>query len=327
LNDLAPPPQPPLRILRLPGRLRAWNEARPVPFLTLTLITAPGMLGREHIAAALEALAGLGAEPGRPSWLAPGTACDIPLERLAADQADAAVRQALRAEPVDIVAQPSAERRKRLLVADMESTIIENEMLDELADFLGLREEVAEITRRAMNDELDFTAALEARVALLKGMKAGILDRAAARIRVMPGAPALVATMRANGAFCALVSGGFRHFTALVRERLAFDRDVSNDLVVAKGRLAGTVKHPIVTRETKLGTLTALAAELRLPLAATLAVGDGANDLPMIEAAGLGVAFRAKPVVAARARIRIDHGDLTALLYAQGYRSDEIRGS
>jgi phosphoserine phosphatase len=303
----------------------AWNEARPVPALTLTLIAAPGMLGSDHVAAAAAALAALGAATGRPAFLAPETACDIELAALAPDQADAAVRQALAGAPVDVVAQPSVGRRKRLLVADMESTIIENEMLDELADFLGLRAEVAEITRQAMNDEIDFTAALEARVALLQGMEAAILDRAAARIRLMPGAAELVATMRAGGAFCALVSGGFRHFTAPIRDRLGFDRDVANDLVVADGRLAGTVRRPIVTRETKLATLTALAAERRLPLQATLAVGDGANDLPMIEAAGLGVAFRAKPAVAARARVRIDHADLTALLYAQGYRADEIR--
>jgi phosphoserine phosphatase len=133
--------------------------------------------------------------------------------------------------------------------------------------------------------------------------------------------------MRTHGAYCALVSGGFRHFTALVRHRLGFDGDVANELLVEKGRLAGRVARPVVTRETKLATLTALAAERGLPLAATLAVGDGANDLPMIEAAGLGVAFRAKPVVAARARVRIDHGDLTALLYAQGYREHEIVAS
>jgi phosphoserine phosphatase len=297
-----------------------------VPSLTLTLIAAPGALGRAPIAAAA-AIAGLGAEPGRPDFLAPDTACDIAFAELDPDQADAAVRGALGGLPVDVVVQPSAGRRKRLLVADMESTIIENEMLDELADFLGLREQVAEITRRAMNDEIDFTAALEARVALLEGMNAAILDDAASRIRIMPGAAALVATMRGNGAFCVLVSGGFRHFTAMIRDRLGFDRDISNDLVVEGGRLAGRVKRPIVTRETKRATLTALAAERHLPLAATLAVGDGANDLLMIEAAGLGVAFRAKPAVAARARVRIDHGDLTALLYAQGYRADEIRSA
>ncbi|MBX6367882.1 MAG: phosphoserine phosphatase SerB [Rhodospirillales bacterium] len=296
-----------------------------MPPLTLTLIAAPGELSPADVAAVADALAGLGATPGRPRPLCERTACDLDFGGLAADQADAAARRALGARPVDVVVQPSAGRRKRLLVADMESTVIENEMLDELADFLGLRAEVAEITRRAMNDELDFTAALEARVALLKGLDATVLDRAAERIRIMPGAVELVATMRANGAYCALVSGGFRHFTGPIRERLGFDRDIANELVIEGGRLAGTVRHPVVTRETKLGTLIAIAAELALPLAATLAVGDGANDLPMIEAAGLGVAFHAKPAVAARARVRIEHCDLTALLYAQGYREDEIR--
>lgn len=296
-----------------------------MPPLTLTLIAAPGELRPADVAAVADALAGLGATPGRPRPLSERTACDLDLGGLAADQADAAARRALGATPVDVVVQPNAGRRKRLLVADMESTIIENEMLDELADFLGLRAEVAEITRKAMNDELDFTAALEARVALLKGLDATVLDRAQERIRIMPGAAELVATMRASGAYCALVSGGFRHFTGPIRERLGFDRDVANELVIEGGRLAGTVRHPIVTRETKLGTLIAIAAELALPLAATLAVGDGANDLPMIEAAGLGVAFHAKPAVAARARVRIEHCDLTALLYAQGYREDEIR--
>jgi phosphoserine phosphatase len=228
---------------------------------------------------------------------------------------------------VDVVAQAvaSAERKKRLLVADMESTIIENEMLDELAEFLGLREEVAEITRRAMNDEIDFVAALKARVALLKDLPESVLGEAAERIRITPGAAALVATMRAHGAAAALVSGGFLVFTGPVRARLGFEVEVANDLVVEGGKLAGTVREPIVTRETKLATLTRLAAEHRLPLVATLAVGDGANDLPMIEAAGLGVAFHAKPAVATRARVRVDHGDLTALLYAQGYRAADIR--
>src|SRR5262249_38937118 len=179
-------------------------------------------------AAVAEALARLGAVLGRSETLAPDIARDIFFTELAADQAEAAARQALAAalgtHEIDLVAQGAAERRKRLLLADMESTIIENEMLDELADFLGLREEVAEITRRAMNDEIDFTAALEARVALLKGLDVSVLAKAAERIRIMPGAPELVATMRKHGACCALVSGGFLAFTGLVRQRLGFDR-------------------------------------------------------------------------------------------------------
>jgi len=279
-------------------------------------------------AAVAEALARLGAVLGRSETLAPDIARDFFFTELAADQAEAAARLALAAalgaHRIDLVAQGAADRRKRLLLADMESTIIENEMLDELADFLGLREEVAEITRRAMNDEIDFTAALEARVALLKGLPESVLAEAASRIRIAPGAAALVATMRANGARTALVSGGFRVFTSLVRDRLGFDCDVANELLVAEGRLAGRVGTPIVTRETKLASLTQFAAERGLGLASTLAVGDGANDLPMLDAAGLGIAYRAKPAVAARARNRIDHADLTALLYAQGYAAAEI---
>jgi phosphoserine phosphatase len=296
----------------------------------LTLVAPPGSAAPidAAVGAARRALRELGAAVGPVDWLAPDLACDLIFADLTPDQADAAARSAvadaLGAVPLDFVAQPVTGRRKRLLLADMESTIIENEMLEELAEFLGMREEVAEITRKAMNDELDFVAALKARVALLADMPVSRLAEAGERIRVMPGAAALVATMRAGGAKTALVSGGFRFYTAAIRERLGFDLDVANELEKSGDRLAGRVKEPIVTRDTKLATLKRLAAELALPLSATLAVGDGANDLPMIEAAGLGVAFRAKPVVAAQARVRIEHGDLTALLYAQGYRAGDI---
>ena len=300
----------------------------------LTLIAAPvvadasaGPLG-DAVAALRETLVTLGAGVGKIDWLAPGRACDLYYQGLDADQADAGARHRLAADfpglAADIVVQPSAGRRKALLVADMESTIIENEMLDELAEFLGLRDQVSELTRQAMNGEIDFAAALAARVALLAGMAATLLDEAATRIRIMPGAAALVATMRAHGSYAALVSGGFTIFTGLVRGALGFDEAIANELIVEDGRLTGRVREPIVTRETKLAALKSLAAGRNLPLSACLAVGDGANDLPMIEAAGLGVAFRAKPAVAAQARIRIDRGDLTALLYAQGYRDSEI---
>jgi phosphoserine phosphatase len=212
------------------------------------------------------------------------------------------------------------------LVADLESTIIENEMLDELADFLGLRPQVSEITRRAMNGEIDFAAALEARVGLLKGMNDCVLDEAASRIRLTPGARQLVATMRTTGAITALVSGGFTVFADRVAAELGFDHVVANRLELAAGCIEGTVGQPIVTGETKQQTLLALAAELGISLEQTIAVGDGANDLPMLATAGLGVAFRAKPSVAAVARWRIDHGDLTGLLYTQGYHREEIVG-
>ncbi len=294
----------------------------------LTLIAAPTSAGAVEPAvdAAIDALGRLGARLAGCTWLAPATACDIFFEDLDPDQADAAARAALGQDfgAIDLVAQPAEGRRKRLLVADMESTIIANEMLDELAELLGLRALVAEITRRAMNDEIDFAAALRERVALLRGMPESALDEAGARIRIMPGARELVATMRANGAYAVLVSGGFGVYTGRIRAELGFDLDVANELIVEGGALAGTVREPILGRDAKLASLKRVAAERALPLAAALAVGDGANDVAMIEAAGLGIAFHAKPAVAARVRNRIDHGDLTALLYVQGYRAEEI---
>ncbi|MGO8918212.1 MAG: phosphoserine phosphatase SerB [Stellaceae bacterium] len=302
-----------------------------MPANVLTLIAAPAAAAHAGIAveAVADALRQLGAGVAPRRWLAPDIACDIPFDDLDTDQADAAARAAL-AElgnpAIDLVAQPKAERRKRLLLADMESTIIANEMLDELADLLGLRERVAEITRRAMNDEIDFTAALRERVALLKGMPETALAEAGERMRITPGARALVATMRAQGAYVVLVSGGFRVYTGRIRAELGFDLDIANEILVEDGRLSGAVGEPILTRDGKLESLKRLAAERGLPLAATLAVGDGANDIGMIEAAGLGIAFHAKPALARRVRNRVDHADLTALLYAQGYSAEEIVG-
>lgn len=296
----------------------------------LTLIATPPAAPHAQPAAdvAAEALRRLGARIGKRTWLAPDIACDIAFEDLAADQADAAARHAiaehLGTPPLDIVAQPAAGRRKGLLLADMESTIIANEMLDELASLLGLHDRIAAITRRAMNDEIDFATALRERVALLKGLPEGALTEAGARIRLTPGARALVATMRAHGAYTVLVSGGFRVYTGRIRAELGFDLDVANELIVMDGRIAGTVREPILGRDAKLATLKRAAADRALPLAAALAVGDGANDIEMVEAAGLGIAYHAKPALSARARHRIDHADLTALLYIQGYRAEEI---
>jgi phosphoserine phosphatase len=251
---------------------------------------------------------------GTPDWLAPN-ACEIPFD---------GTTRAVSLPGVDAVVLPSANRRKRLLVADMESTMIKNEMLDELADFLGLRERIAGITARAMNGELDFAAALNERVALLKGLPVARLDEAARRIRYTPGGATLVATMKRHGAACALVSGGFTHFTGLVKQALGFDSDAANVLKHDGRTLAGTVELPILGKEAKLATLDRLCAARGLQAGAALTVGDGANDLPMLKAAGLGVAFHAKPVVAAEVSARIDHGDLTALLYLQGYRKSEF---
>ena len=238
----------------------------------------------------------------------------------------AAVRAALEgAFPgVDVIVQPEAGRRKKLLVADMDSTMITIECIDELADYAGIKAEIAEVTERAMRGELEFEAALDARVALLKDLDAAVIDRCHdERVVIMGGARALVRTMRANGADCYLVSGGFTVFADRVAADIGFNRALSNTLEIADGKLLGTVSRPIVGAATKRETLLAEAAAHGLSPAECMAVGDGANDIPMIEAAGLGVAYHAKPKTAAAAGARIDHCDLTALLYAQGYRRSD----
>ena len=261
------------------------------------------------------------------SWLAPGIAADVcftpdaPIdERMLAGQ----LRSALVAHPVDVVVQPSAHRRKRLLVADMDSTMIGQECLDELADKVGLKSRIAAITERAMSGEIAFEPALRERVALLRGLPLRIIDEVLAeRIRASPGALALVHTMRAHGAYTCLVSGGFTLFTDRVATIIGFHENRANRLVIEAGRIEG-VEEPILGRDAKLATLLGLTEKLGLARELTLAVGDGANDLAMLEAAGLGVAYRAKPKVAASAHARIDHGDLTALLYIQGYSREEF---
>jgi phosphoserine phosphatase len=225
---------------------------------------------------------------------------------------------------VDAIATPAAGRRKRLLLADMDSTIVTSETLDEIAAFAGLKERIAEITKRSMNGEMDFRTALIERVGMLAGLPVSALERTWEATALTGGARALVATMRAHGAHCALVSGGFTFFTSRVKDLVGFDWHQSNTLIEADGKLTGKVGEPILDRDAKLAALTRMAAEQGLPLEAALTVGDGANDLAMIQAAGLGVAFRAKPVVAAAARAKLDHADLRGLLFAQGYRAAEI---
>jgi phosphoserine phosphatase len=289
----------------------------------LTLVAPAGALEPALLARVRTALDALGAAPGTPDWLAEREAADLPFTG-APDQAVAAARAALAGAPVDAIATPREGRRKRLLVADMDSTIVTSETLDELAAHAGLKDQIAGITRRSMNGELDFREALIIRVALLDGLDVSALEATWATTRMMPGAAELVGTMRANGATCCLASGGFTFFTGRVAERLGFHHHVSNVLLTKDGKLTGHVAEPIFDRGAKLATLSRLAAEAGLPMHATLAVGDGANDLDMLRAAGLGVAFRAKPVVAAAARARVDHADLTALLFAQGYRRAEF---
>ncbi len=225
---------------------------------------------------------------------------------------------------VDVVVQGEGTRRKRLLLADMDSTMITVECIDELADYAGIKAEVAEVTERAMHGELPFAEALRARVALLKDLDAAVIDRChAERVRITPGAEALVRTMRREGADCLLVSGGFTTFADRVAEAIGFSRAVANELGVAEGKLSGDVVGPIVGPEAKLRELLDAAAMNQVELTDAMAIGDGANDIPMLQAAGLGVAYHAKPAVAAAAAARIEHCDLTALLYAQGYARAE----
>jgi phosphoserine phosphatase len=261
-------------------------------------------------------------------WLDHGMAADIAfIPQGAADRKQLAdqLRATLAAAPLDLAIQPLAHRRKKLLVADMDSTMIGQECIDELADLVGLKDHVSAITERAMRGEIAFEPALRERVALLKGLPASVIDEVIAkRITLMSGARALIGTMRAHGAHTVLVSGGFSLFTQTVAGMIGFDENHANTLLVENGTLTGFVEEPILGREAKLDTLLEVARYMQLPLEDTMAVGDGANDLAMIGRAGLGVAYHAKPAVAAAADIRIDHGNLTALLYLQGYRRDEF---
>lgn len=264
--------------------------------------------------------------PGAATWLNPGIAADVPFARADIPLAD--IAQRLRSElasPIDIIVQPVAHRIKKLFLADMDSTMIGQECIDELADFVGLKAQVSEITERAMRGELAFEPALRERVALLRDLPISVVDEIiATRITLTSGGRELVRTMRAKGAYTALVSGGFTVFTSRIGAMIGFHEDRSNHLDIADRRLAGTVREPIVGKQAKLDALIELRGRAGLARSETMAVGDGANDLAMLGEAGLGIAFRAKPAVAAAAHARVDHADLTALLYAQGYRVEEF---
>ncbi len=285
-----------------------------------TLLTSPAQpaLDRATVESLRNAWGG-----GDARWLCPGEAAEIALGDVPENLSY--VWDALQARGVDLVVQPAAGRRKRVLMADMDSTMIRQECIDELADEAGVGPQVAAVTAAAMNGEIDFEAALVARVALLRGLPASViasvLDR---RITLMPGGGALVATMRANGARAVLVSGGFTSFTGPVAARLGFDAHRANLLILADGKLTGEVAQPILGRQAKLEALDEIVAGMGLARADVIAVGDGMNDLSMLAAAGTGVALHGKPALQAECRVRINHGDLTALLYLQGYAKEEF---
>jgi phosphoserine phosphatase len=293
--------------------------------LVATLVSNPAQpaITPAVLAAAAEALP----HPGAAVILAPGIAADIPFARPDAETGVIVdrLRAAIGRAAVDVAVQPVAHRRKTLLLADMDSTMIHQECIDELAAFAGLKDHVAAITARAMRGEIAFEPALRERVALLKGLPVSVVDEViASRITLMPGGRELVRTMRANGGYAALVSGGFTLFTGPISRMIGFDEHRSNILELDGDRLAGTVREPVLGKEAKRASLIELRDRHALAAADTMAVGDGANDLAMLGEAGLGVALHAKPAVAAAAHVRIDNGDLTALLYLQGYRQVEF---
>ncbi|MBB4002250.1 phosphoserine phosphatase SerB [Aurantimonas endophytica] len=290
-----------------------------------TLIAAPSGPGLP--AGAVGEIAGrLGASADETTWLDEGYAVDIGFETPVTAAQSEEMAGIAAASAFDCVLQERAGRRKRFLIADMDSTMIDQECIDELAAEIGIKDRVAAITARAMNGEIAFEPALRERVALLAGLPESIIGQVIAeRITLASGGGALVATMRASGAHTALVSGGFTVFTGPIAERLGFHENRANRLLAADGRLTGEVAEPILGAAAKVEALRDIAGRLGIGTEHVLAVGDGANDLPMLELAGSGVALHAKPAVAARARHRIDHGDLTALLFLQGYRRDEFR--
>ncbi|RAP40595.1 phosphoserine phosphatase SerB [Rhodovulum viride] len=289
-----------------------------MPVVTLLTNPARAPLERSTVESLRDAWGG-----GEAIWLAPGIAAEFAVAALPDNFRK--VWDGLQGLGIDLVAQPAEGRRKQLLIADMDSTMIQQECIDELAAEAGVGPRVAEITARAMNGELDFQGALRERVGLLKGLDARVIDKVLAeRITFMPGGRTLVATMKANDAHALLVSGGFTNFASKVGAALGFDEYRANTLLIEDGHLTGTVAEPILGREAKVEALREVTARLGIGLEDALAVGDGANDLGMLGLAGAGVALHAKPSVAAQCELRVNHGDLTALLYLQGYARDEF---
>lgn len=292
--------------------------------LTLISNSADGALGPDQVDVARQALDDINAQTGDADWLSPDEAVDIAFDGAHRKDAEATVRQALMNLPIDVIAQSALRRKKKLIIADMDSTIVEGETLDELAEFAGLKDQIAALTKRAMNGEIGFREALNTRVAMLKGLSESFLDETMKGVRLNPGARELIATMRKNGAFTALISGGFSFFTDRIREQVGFHMSLGNKLEIIAGQLTGQVIPPVVDKDTKLEMLIDMAAQQELGMTDTFAIGDGANDVPMLKAAGMGVAYSGHPVAREHARARLDHTDLTGALFIQGYRRDEF---
>lgn len=292
----------------------------------LTLICNPqtAILDNEVLARTTACLEELGAKTTRVCWLGVGVACDIPFSGVETKVAETYLKQKLHEIPIDIIAQKETNRQKKILIADMDSTMVMGETLDDLAELAGYKEEVAAITRLAMNGELRFVEALKQRVKLLKGLPIDSLKKVMSGVKLTPGGKALVQTMKANGAVTILVSGGFTYFTDRVCNLIGFDEARGNNLEIRKAKLTGRVLDPIIDNDAKLAILKELTKKYQINHTDTMAVGDGANDLPMLSEANTGVAYHAKPAVAQQAHISINHGDLTALLYLQGYRREEF---
>lgn len=297
--------------------------------LVLTLVSAPNRpdLDSGIIRAIRAALAGAGAAPAEPDWLAPDLACDIGFRQIDAAAAQDITRSLLQSRRIDCYAQPVLGRKKRLLVCDMDATIVTGETLDDLSVFVKDKAAIDALTQKSVNGEMSFTESLIARAELLKGLTETEFAAAYAKVELSPGATTLIRTLRADGAYTALVSGGFRYFTSRVRDRVGFFADIANDFEMKDGKTTGKLISPIVDPEGeygKLGRLKHLAKKLGLDMSATAAIGDGANDIPMLSAAGLGCAYRGKAKVKAAIRCQLDHADLTGLLYFMGYRQSEF---
>lgn len=292
----------------------------------LTLIANPDIAALDDttVLAVRRALDALGVGSGEPDWLAPGQAVDLTFAGTSPLAAETVVRQTVGAAPIDVIAQRTYRRKKKLLIADMDSTIVTGETLDELAEFAGLKDQISAITHRAMRGELDFNEALLERVAMLKGLDESYLAETMAGVTLTAGAKTLITTMRANEAVTALISGGFSYFTDRIREDVGFHSSLGNQLELKGGKITGRVLPPIVNKDTKLAMLEDTAEQLGLGMSDTMAIGDGANDVPMLAAAGTGIAFHAHPVARKAARARLDHADLSGALFIQGYRRDEF---